>query len=197
VWAVGFYPALWTDVTMWVLWAVAVGWWAARWSDAAVAEDSWLTRLRPWERGGFAYARIGVRRWKGRLPDAATLFGGRPKRLTARDEVAWAQLAGETRRAERVHWAVLCALPAQALLRGGTLLAIMACIAVLLNVPCIAAQRHNRGRLLALCERRRQRNDRICGAQARSGDANRSTPSRRSTDRRSATWSTSGNSTPR
>ncbi len=154
----GFYPALWVDVVIWVLWGTAAGWWASRWPDEVVQQDGSLTRLRPWERGGLAYCRLGIRRWKGHLPDAASLFGGPPKRLGPRDEESWHRLAAETRRAERVHWLVLLALPVEALVRGGVLLALMAVTAVVLNLPCIAVQRHNRGRLLALCARRRVRN---------------------------------------
>lgn len=154
----GFYPALAVDAATWTAWSVAVGAWAARLPDSAVDRDGPVTRLRDWERDGLVYARLGIRRWKGRLPDLGAAFGGRRKRLDARrDPLAWATMAAETRRAERTHWLILLALPAEAVLRGGIILVPMAAYAAVANLPCIAAQRYNRGRLLALAERRRRR----------------------------------------
>lgn len=151
----GFWPALFVDSGIWVVWSVAVGWWEARrpWEDFSA--DGWLTRLRPWERDGNVYAHLGVRRWKGRLPDLGPLWGGSRKRLERpRDPGEWGRMAGETRRAETVHWLILCALPVEACIGLGWVLAPMTAFAVVANVPCIVAQRHNRGRLQALGRRR-------------------------------------------
>lgn len=154
----GFYPALALDATLWAAWSVAAGGWAARLPDSAVGSDGPLTRLRGWERDGLVYARFGIRRWKGRLPDLGGVFGGRRKHPgERRDPAAWSEMAAETRRAERAHWLILLALPAEAVLRGGVILAPMAAYAAVANLPCIAAQRYNRGRLLALAERRQRR----------------------------------------
>jgi len=153
-----FYPALAVDVAIWPLWSAALGIWASRLPDGAVDTDGWLTRLRPWERQGLAYSRLGVRRWKGRLPDLGSVFGGRPKRLGLRlDPGEWRALAAETRRAERVHWLILLALPVEAVVRSGVVLVPMVTYAVVANLPCIVAQRYNRGRLLALDARRSAR----------------------------------------
>jgi glycosyl-4,4'-diaponeurosporenoate acyltransferase len=154
----GFYDALGIDVVIWPVWSAGVGWWAARRPDGSFAADGWLTRLRPWERDGLVYTRVGVRRWKGRLPDLGTVFGGRRKELpTHREPEAWRRLAAETRRAECVHWLILVALPVEALIHGGVVLAPMAAYALVANVPCIVAQRHNRGRLEALLRSRARR----------------------------------------
>ena len=153
----GFYPALAADAGIWAAWSVAVGCWAARLPDSVVGCDGPLTRLRGWERGGLVYARLGIRRWKGRLPDFGGVLGGQRKCLAdRRDPGAWSKMAAETRRGERTHWLILLALPAEAVLRGGIILAPMAAYALVANLPCITAQRYNRGRLLALAERRRR-----------------------------------------
>ena len=153
--AVSFYRALGIDLVIWALWSTAVSVCAVRWSDAAVRSDGWLTALRPWERDGLVYAALGIRRWKGWLPDLATVVGGREKRLKdRRDPAAWQELAGETRRAERAHWLILLALPMQFLVRGGVILIPMAAYGLVANGPCIAAQRYNRGRLGVLRRRR-------------------------------------------
>ncbi len=153
-----FHAALALDVAIWAVWSTAVGWWATRRPDAAFDRDGWVTRLRPWERDGRTYARLGIRRWKGRLPDLGSVFGGRRKQLPSqRDPGDWRVLAAETRRAEWVHWVILAALPVEALVRSGVVLVPMAVYALAANLPCIAAQRYNRGRLAVLMEARRRR----------------------------------------
>lgn len=153
-----FHHALEADTVIWVVWSTTVGWWATRQPDEVFDRDGPLTRLRPWERDGRAYARIGIRRWKGRLPDLGAIFGGRRKKLPAhRDPEEWRTLALETRRAEYVHWLILLALPAEAVLRSGVILVPMTIYALVANLPCIAAQRYNRGRLGVLISSRRRR----------------------------------------
>jgi glycosyl-4,4'-diaponeurosporenoate acyltransferase len=156
-----FWAALVIDGAIWAGWSVAVGWYAALLPMSAVDRDGWVTRLRPWERQGLAYAKVGIRRWKGRLPDAGRFGGGRRKQLTGRrDPAEWRIMAAETRRAERVHWLILLAFPVEAALHDGVILIPMAAYAVVANLPCIAAQRYNRGRLAALTEQRAARTDR-------------------------------------
>jgi glycosyl-4,4'-diaponeurosporenoate acyltransferase len=158
--ALSFYPALGVDLVIWAVWSTAVSLWSMRWTDDALRNDGWLTHLRAWERDGLAYATLGIRRWKGWLPDLAVLVGGQKKQLRdRRDPAAWQELAGETRRAERAHWLILLALPMQLMVRGGVILAPMAAYGLLANGPCIAAQRYNRGRLGVLSRRREGRAD--------------------------------------
>jgi glycosyl-4,4'-diaponeurosporenoate acyltransferase len=153
-----FHAALTTDVLIWALWSTLVGWWATHLPDEAFDRDGRVTRLRPWEREGRTYARVGVRRWKGHLPDLGGLVGGRRKRLpSGRDPDEWRVLAVETRRAECAHWVILLALPVEALIRSGVVLVPMTAYALVANVPCIVAQRYNRGRLEALLAARRRR----------------------------------------
>jgi glycosyl-4,4'-diaponeurosporenoate acyltransferase len=143
-------------LVIWVTWSTAVSVWAVHWPDAALRHDGWLTHLRPWERDGLVYGALGVRRWKGRLPDLGTLLGGRKKHLEhRRDPAAWEELAAETRRAERAHWLILLAFPMMLFVRGGVILVPMAAYGLAANGPCIAAQRYNRGRLKVLLRRRR------------------------------------------
>jgi glycosyl-4,4'-diaponeurosporenoate acyltransferase len=142
-----FHAALTTDVLIWALWSTLVGWWATHLPDEAFDRDGRVTRLR-----------VGVRRWKGHLPDLGGLVGGRRKRLpSGRDPDEWRVLAVETRRAECAHWVILLALPVEALIRSGVVLVPMTAYALVANVPCIVAQRSNRGRLEALLAARRRR----------------------------------------
>lgn len=161
---VPWWQALALDSLIWALWSVLVGWWAARLPPSALAADGWLTRLRPFEHQGRLYGRLGIRRWKSKIPDAGRFAGGRPKELAAPLSLAaWLDLAAETGRAERAHWLIPLAFPVEALLHGGVVLAPMAAYALVANAPCIATQRYNRGRLLALVQRRARRERQAAG----------------------------------
>ncbi len=139
------------DAGVWASWSILVGWRGAHWSRQRTAADGWLTRLRPFEKGGDVYRRLGIRRWKRYLPDAGGFAGGQRKRPgRSRDPDVWARLADETRRAERVHWLTLVVLPVLLVFNRGTLALAMVAYAVVANGPCIAVQRYNRARLAEL-----------------------------------------------
>ncbi|MGH9078406.1 MAG: hypothetical protein ACRDY0_13325 [Acidimicrobiales bacterium] len=136
------------DSAAWAGWTTLAAWRGRRWSGDRLARDGWLTRLRPWERGGGLYVGLGIRRWKRWVPDAGRLFGGRPRRVVRpRDPAEWEALVAESRRAERVHWLTLAALPVVLVWNRGILLAAMVVYAGVANGPCIAIQRYNRARL--------------------------------------------------
>ena len=143
--------AILADAATWAAWSALMGLVGARWAATRIGRDGPLLTLRPFESGGSLYRRLGIRRWKSWLPDAGRFAGGRPKGLDRRlDPVEWRALAAETRRAERVHWLILLALPVTALWSRGLLLGAMVAYAAVANGPCIAAQRYNRLRLIAL-----------------------------------------------
>lgn len=148
-------PVVLLDSAVWAGWSGVVGWSAHRLPPAALSRERWLTRIRPWERDGRTWERLGVRRWKDRLPEAGDLFvGGMSKRsLPGRSPDDLARFAAETRRAELVHWTIPLVLPLFALFNPPVLLAAMGAYAVLANVPCIVVQRFNRARILRVLRR--------------------------------------------
>jgi glycosyl-4,4'-diaponeurosporenoate acyltransferase len=136
------------DAVVWASWGTAVGYAAARTPDARFTTDNAVTVIRPWEGGGRTWERLGVRRWKGRLPELGQLFGGRSKRhLSGRDRQSLEQLAIETRRAEMVHWLAPLPLAVMPLWNPAWLTAVMAGYAIAANAPCVIVQRYNRARL--------------------------------------------------
>lgn len=147
------------DVLVWAAWSVVVGYGAHRLPGHRLAHDGPLSRLRPWERDGRVYERIGIRRWKDRLPDFGGLFpGGVSKRsLISRSTPDLVRLTAETRRAELVHWAVPAVTPVFLLWNPAPLFGAMVAYAVLSNVPCLVVQRYNRGRLRRMLDRRTAR----------------------------------------
>jgi glycosyl-4,4'-diaponeurosporenoate acyltransferase len=159
IWAPSDAVAVAVDIAVWAVWGVVVGYGLQRLPRHRFADDSWLTRLRPWERSGRVWDGLRVRRWKDALPDAGGLFaGGFAKReLRRRDREYLLAFEAETRRAELVHWIVLAVAPLFVLWNPLWLAAVMALYGVVANVPCIIVQRFNRGRLQRTLDRHRTR----------------------------------------
>ena len=125
-------PVVLADSAVWAGWSFVVGYSAHRLPLRTVERERWLTRIRPWERDGRTWERIGIRRWKDRLPDAGDLFGGgvSKRALPGRHPDELARFAAETRRAELVHWTIPLVLPVFVLWNPPVLLAAMAAYAV-------------------------------------------------------------------
>ena len=144
------------DVVVWAVVGTAIGFGLHRVPAARFAEDSWLTRLRPFERDGRWYeAHLHIKAWKSRLPEAGALFrdGFSKRSLAAGSREHLARFIIETRRAELTHWAVLAIAPLFALWNPWGLTLVMWLYAVLANVPCLLIQRYNRARLLRVLAR--------------------------------------------
>ncbi|MFM7060434.1 MAG: hypothetical protein ACKOZL_04515 [Actinomycetes bacterium] len=111
--------------------------------------DAWWSRLRGDEVGGRRYERLGIKRWKDRLPEAGALYaGGFSKRdLRAHDREHLARFAAETRRAEAVHWWILATVLVFPFVVVWYAVIPNLVYALVANVPFIAIQRYNRARL--------------------------------------------------
>jgi glycosyl-4,4'-diaponeurosporenoate acyltransferase len=147
------------NVLFWPTWTALVGYVAQRTPAGRFSDDGWITSPRTFE-GESAWYRdtLQIDRWKTRLPEAGSAFGGFEKRtVSAGDPEVMQQFVVETRRAEYAHWGMV----------GGVVLTLLwnpwwaapANIAVAAgsNLPCIAVQRYNRarlGRALAAVRRR-------------------------------------------
>lgn len=140
------------DVVVWGTWSAFVGFWAHKRPVTAFARDTWLYRPRAFEHRGRFYERLGIRRWKDRLPEAGALFtGGFSKRsVHTRDRAVLERFVVETRRAEWTHWVIMLITPLFAVWNWWWVAGLMALYAVAANVPCLAVQRYNRARLLRL-----------------------------------------------
>jgi len=152
------------DSAVWAGCSLIVGYGAHRLPSAAVERDGFITARRGWEGDGSVYERLGVRRWKDRLPEAGGLFGGVSKRSLSLGRDGLAQFAAETRRAEYVHWALLAVGPLFAWWNPWPLALAMLGYAVLANVPFVIVQRYNRARVLALAHRKSKRRERSCAS---------------------------------
>lgn len=118
--------------------------------------DTWVTRCRRWERGGAFYVeQLRIRRWKRLLPEAGAVFaGGFDKgRLGSRSAEHLRHHVIETRRAEIGHWLALLPTPLFWRWNPRWLAIVMSLYALVINGPCIAAQRYNRLRLQRVMDR--------------------------------------------
>ncbi len=133
----------------WVAISLVVGAAAAYLPVRWLARDSALTRIRGWERGGRRYRRLGVHRWKARLPEVNGLGpGARPSKSSLGGRAGAGPLLVETRRAEYVHVAVTLAGLTFPLWMPSPLSWVMVVAGFAFNAPFVAVQRYNRARLL-------------------------------------------------
>jgi glycosyl-4,4'-diaponeurosporenoate acyltransferase len=110
-----------------------------------------------WEQGGRFYERVfGIKRWKGRLPDAARWFGGgfAKGRLASTDPDYLRRFVRETWRGELCHWVAIGFAPVFFLWNPCWGDWIIVAYALAANLPCILVQRYNRLRLGRLLARR-------------------------------------------
>jgi glycosyl-4,4'-diaponeurosporenoate acyltransferase len=150
LWSLPWAVALVVDVAFWVVWSLAVGFWAAHRPTASLTGTGPFLRLRPFETGGWYERRLRIKRWKDRLPEAGGLFGGDSKRTLPAGATRTSQLErfrAETVRAETVHWLAPVPAPVLVLWNPWWLFAAMLVFAVLANVPCLLVQRYNRARI--------------------------------------------------
>jgi glycosyl-4,4'-diaponeurosporenoate acyltransferase len=141
------------DALTWAVWGVATGYAVHRLPLAAVDHDTWMTRIRPWERR--ATRGLRVRRWQRHLPAAGSIFGGMgTRRIGGRGFGMLERYAAETRRAELVHWLGFVPLIFFVAWNPLWLWWVMAVYAVAVNVPCLLSLRYNRARIGRVLDRR-------------------------------------------
>jgi glycosyl-4,4'-diaponeurosporenoate acyltransferase len=144
------------DAAAWFVIQVGAGYTVHRLPADWLDRDRWLFRARRWEAGGAFYVRrLRIRRWKRWLPEAGGVFpGGVDKRrlgpATRENLVGYRR---ETRRAELGHWLAMAPAPLFVLWNPPGLFVAMVGYAVVVNAPCIAAQRYNRLRIGRVLQR--------------------------------------------
>ena len=151
-------PNVLVDVAAWCVIHAGTGYAVHRLPLRRLQRDNRLLRLRPIEDDGRLYERLGIKRWKDRLPEAGALFaGGVSKRsLPAVTEGGLERFAAETRRAELGHWLAMAGGPLFVLWNPPSIAAVMVAYGILVNAPFIAIQRYNRARVSRCLARTRR-----------------------------------------
>ena len=144
-----FATIAWYSV-LWASFGIGSGWLVNRVPPSALDHDTFLTRLRPFERRGFWYDRhLRVRVWKDRLPEAGAMFRGGASKATL-PGFGPAQLGAfviETRRAEYVHWANAVFGLTFVPWSPWTVSVVMIAFGLVVHLPFVIVQRYNRARL--------------------------------------------------
>lgn len=113
--------------------------------------NGFLYRTRKWENQGKTYRKVLVHKWKGLLPDGAKYFKGdfTKKHLLSIEPEYIEKFIKESCRAEIVHWLGMLPFIVFFLLVPPLVAALLIVYAIVVNIPCIIAQRYNRPRLVA------------------------------------------------
>lgn len=125
--------------------------------DRFFAPTRFLWRTHAFERGGHFYERVfKIRTWKHLLPDGGGVWKKRSYRkrtLTDYSEPNLRRFLVETSRGELVHWLGILPFWVFGLFAPPGVIWIMLAYALIVNLPCIIAQRYNRPRVYALLKK--------------------------------------------
>lgn len=121
--------------------------------------NGWFFRGKPFEKDGVFYERLGIRRWKDKMPEKSRVVKYEcSKTITSMHDMGHiARLIMETCVAEAVHLALIIAAFFLPLLVRGPALVIGWILAILFNLPCLLIQRYNRPRLAGMFRRMQSR----------------------------------------
>lgn len=154
-------PTLLLCILLWGLFQMAAALIALKLPDALLSPDSWLFRSRSFEGDGRLYERVfRVRRWKHLLPDGASVWRKRgylKKVLADTTPENLTTFLVESARGELTHWLAILPFWLFGFITPGYVVGIMLAYALLVNLPCIIAQRYNRPRIQRLLDRMAQR----------------------------------------
>lgn len=136
--------------------------------DKCLNNNSWLYRTRKWEKQGKIYRNLLVHKWKGLLPDGAKYFKNdfTKKHLLSTDPEYIKLFIKESCRAELVHWLGMLPFIVFFIIVPPLIAGIITVYALIVNLPCIIAQRYNRPRLVKLYEILIERNNKTQNSQA-------------------------------
>lgn len=122
--------------------------------------DRWPWAPAPFEKEGRFWRKLGVHRWKDKVPDMSRLLGDMVKKQLAPDgKTDYALLVQETCVAECVHcWLIVLSVGMLFLWKSVWSWLLWLVYNLLGNVSFILIQRYNRPRLLRLAEKETKKN---------------------------------------
>jgi glycosyl-4,4'-diaponeurosporenoate acyltransferase len=127
--------------------------------DRFLTPERFLFRSHRFERNGRIYDQLfRVSRWKHLLPDGGTVWkkrGFQKKKLSDLSEETLKRFLIESSRGELSHWIAISPFWVFWFFTPAYVPWIMLVYAILINMPCILAQRYNRPRVQHLLERKR------------------------------------------
>ena len=138
-------------IVLWPLIQVFIAMLGNKIGDERFNPNSFWLKTRKWEKDGLFYRKyLKVHKWKQRLPDGARTHesGFKKKRLSNNDPQYLKAFIAETGRAEIFHWLQIAPFWVFGLWSPPIIIWVMLAYALIVNLPCIIAQRYNRPRLV-------------------------------------------------
>ncbi|WP_312653528.1 hypothetical protein [Proteiniclasticum sp.] len=127
--------------------------------DRCFDPDAYFYRLHKFERGGEIYEKVfKVRSWKGLLPDGGAVWrkkGYQKKNLKDLSTENLTRYLTESARGEMTHWLAMSFFWVFGFFTPFYVLFMMIAYALVLNLPCIIAQRYNRPRIRRILMKKR------------------------------------------
>ena len=155
-----FLPSVWTILLCFIVWPVlqiTAALICFYLPDRVFSQESFFFRPHRFERDGRIYDRVfRVRRWKHLLPDGGVVWkkrGFKKKHLESFSEENLHRFLIESARGELTHWLAIFPFWLFWLFTPPNVPWMMLAYALLVNLPCIIAQRYNRPRVQQLLRR--------------------------------------------
>jgi glycosyl-4,4'-diaponeurosporenoate acyltransferase len=151
-----FFSQAWTLALCFILWPifqVLAAMICLKMPDKYFSHHSFFYKERKWEKGGSFYEKVfKVRKWKGLLPDGAavTKSGYKKKHLRDFSTNNLERFLIESCRAELTHLLAIFPFWVFGLFVPVEITACMLVYALIINLPCIIAQRYNRPKIYRL-----------------------------------------------
>jgi glycosyl-4,4'-diaponeurosporenoate acyltransferase len=149
-----FLPEVWTVLLCFLVWPVlqvGAALFCLNLPNRFYSPDSFFFRAHRFENSGRIYDRIfHVSRWKHLLPDGGMVWkkrGFKKKKLDSFSEESLNRFLVESARGELTHWLAIFPFWVFWLFTPPVVPWIMLVYSLLVNVPCIIAQRYNRPRV--------------------------------------------------
>lgn len=156
-----FLPDIWTVLLCFLVWAVLQAGTALvclHLPDRFFLPDSFLYRSRRFEKEGRIYDRIfRISRWKHMLPDGGSIWGEKgfkKRQLADFSNENLNRFLTESARGELTHWLAIFPFWIFGFFAPPQVVWMMLVYALLINLPCIMAQRYNRPRIRRLLKKR-------------------------------------------
>lgn len=156
-----FLEDLWTVLLCFFLWPfiqVLISTLCLKIPDAKFHPASFWYRSHAWEQGGIFYQRVfRIRKWKELLPDGGKAYkkGFQKKRLSDASDANLEKFLIESCRAELAHWLSILPFWLFGFIAPAIVIPVMFFYSLLVNFPCIVAQRFNRPRIHKLMQNRK------------------------------------------
>lgn len=155
-----FLPEIWTIVLCFVVWPilqVAAALFCLNLPDRIFSSNSFFFRTHHFEKEGRIYDKVfRVSKWKHLLPDGGMVWkkrGFRKKHLANFSENNLNRFLVESARGELTHWLAILPFWVFGFFTPSKVIWYMLAYALLVNTPCIIAQRYNRPRVRKLLTR--------------------------------------------